>query len=58
MIPSSKMVIFVCKILIYVGHSLRIPGGWMALMYAMAGWQVFAALANWRYCGVSRPDRA
>ena len=24
-------------------------GGWMALLWAMAGWQVVAALANWRY---------
>jgi hypothetical protein len=32
-------------------------GGWMALIQVMAGYQVLAALANLRYCGVERPDR-
>lgn len=36
----------------------RKTGGWMALLYVMASWQVFAAFTNWKFCGVTRPDRA
>ena len=31
--------------------------GWSALLYAMASWQFLAAIANWQFCGVTRPDR-
>jgi len=26
--------------------------------YVMASWQFFASFANWRFCGITRPDRS
>ena len=37
--------------------SAALGRGWSALLYAMASWQFLAAIANWQFCGVTRPDR-